>query len=535
MTFSPPQGPTEVDPDSDTWTATERALAAIWRRLLGAPRIAREDDFFALGGDSFRATQLATQVARGFGAPATAALAFDRPVLAGQAAWIDASSTPGARKPATGATGPGTALTTQQIEFLDWMSATDPPRDPGAICTAIRIREPFDAALLRRALDTLTARHEPLRTVCAPAPGGALRIGTAAELPAEVAETDALGATAEQRLRHAVELARTERDRVGDLVRDPLVRALVIRIDQDDAVLVLSVHHFVFDGWSLGVLLRELGVLLSAFRVGRPDPLRPLPLTHADYCRWTARQWELNREFWQRALAGAPRALTPFPGRAETHRFSRRRHPFTVPAPLMTALRAAAQAHGGTAFMAVAACWTAVLADWTGSTDLVLMSPVPGRTAPEHDALVGCLVQSLLLRVDAAGAPDFPELLARVRATALAAATHQFHAYHETAPRVPYPARIHYENWGSGPFLPGLRSEPFPLPREQQALDWPAPPGEADLSCPELIAEEHPDGSLGAAVVFNHHAFTPDTAARLAAAFLDRVEAATTAQETHRA
>ncbi|MFE9427310.1 condensation domain-containing protein [Kitasatospora sp. NPDC006697] len=522
MTYSPAVPPKEVDANS----ATERALAGIWRRLLGVARVDRQDDFFALGGDSFRAGRLAAEVRQAFGAPATAALAFDRPVLAGQAAWIDAHASTPAPAPATTGADPELALTTQQLEFLDWMAATEPPRDPGAISTAIRLREPLDPELLRRALDALTRRHEPLRLLRERTPDGRLQLSVAAELPAELELVTARDEA------HAAELARDERERVGDLVADPLVRALLIRLAPNDAVLVLSVHHFVFDGWSLGVLLRELGRLVSAFAAGRPDPLAPPALHHAGYCAWTAQQWDRNREFWQQRLAGAPRALEPFPGRLRTDRFSRRRHGFELSAAELGALRLRARALGATPFMAVAACWTRVLADWTGLTDLVLMSPVPGRTAAEHDALIGCLVQSLLLRVDTAAAPDFPTLLGRVRTTALEAATHQFHAYHETAPLVPFPARIHYENWGSGPFLPGVRSEPFPLPREQEGLDWPTPGGELDLSTPELICEERPDGSLSAAVVYNHHAFAPDTAARLAAAFRTEVAAAAGPQES---
>lgn len=308
---------------------------------------------------------------------------------------------------------------------------------------------------------------------------------------------------------------------------DPLVRALVIRIDEDDAVLVLSVHHFVFDGWSLGVLLRELGLLYSALRAGHPSPLRPLVMDYAGYCAFTATQWELNRDHWERVLHGAPRALTPFPGRRAGNRFSRRRHPFALDADLAGRLRNTAHRHGGTPFMAAATCWSLALSRWSGATDIVLMSPVPGRIAPEHDTLIGCLVQSLLIRVDTSGDPDFTTMLGRVRDSALAAASHQLHAYHETAPLVPYPARIHYESWGGTPFFPGLRSEAFPLPREQEDLDWPTPGGEDDLSTPELIVEERQDARLDAAVVYNHQTFTAQTATRLAAAFLDQVAAAT--------
>ncbi|MEV4490019.1 condensation domain-containing protein [Micromonospora coxensis] len=533
MTMTPAQPAEPVRlPDADP-SPTESALATIWRRLLMVPTVERDDDFFALGGDSFRATQLANQVTGVFGVRADATLAFDRPVLTGQAAWIDAAArtSDGAHSTTTAhvedqpATVP---LSTQQREFLDWMYATEPARDPGAICTAIRIREPFDAQLLHRCLDLLTERHQPLRTVAEPQVAGrGVTLSTAEHLPPTVEVVTADGDTTEQRLAAATELARAERNRVGDLVRDPLVRALVIRIDHDDAVLVLSVHHFVFDGWSLGVLLRELGLLYSALRAGSAPPLRPLAMDYAGYCAFTAAQWDLNREHWKRVLHEAPRALTPFPGRRTGNRFSRRRHPFVIDGPLAARLRAAAQHHGGTPFMAVAACWSLALSQWSGATDIVLMSPVPGRIAPEHDALIGCLVQSLLIRVDISGAPDFGTMLGRVRASALDAANHQLHAYHETAPLVPYPARIHYESWGGAPLFPGLRSAAFPVPREQEDLDWPTPGGEDDLSTPELIVEERPDGSMHAAVVYNHHTFTAQTATDLAAAFHDQLAAAT--------
>ncbi|GLW34742.1 condensation domain-containing protein [Actinoplanes regularis] len=535
MTLTPAQPPEPARLPGVGWSPTESALAAIWRRLLMVPTIERDDDFFALGGDSFRATQLANQVGGVFGVRADAKLAFDRPVLAGQAAWIDAAArTPDAtggpaatRRNSTVAEQPSSVpLSTQQLEFLDWMSATEPPRDPGAICTAIRIREPFDAELLRRCLELLAERHQPLRTVATPR-GRGIALSTAEHLPPVVEVVTARGDTAQKRVAAAAELARAERNRVGDLVTDPLVRALVIRIADDDAVLVLSVHHFVFDGWSLGVLLRELGLLYSALRAGSPSPLRPLAMDYAGYCAFTAAQWELNRDHWKRVLHGAPRALTPFPGRRAGDRFSRRRHPFAIDAELAGRLRAAAHHHGGTPFMAVAACWSLTLSRWSGAADIVLMSPVPGRVAPEHDALIGCLVQSLLIRVDTSGAPDFGTMLGRIRTSALDAANHQLHAYHETAPLVPYPARIHYESWGGAPFFPGLRSEAFAVPREQEDLDWPTPGGEDDLSTPELIVEERQDGSMAAAVVYNHHTFTAETATRLAAAFRDQAEAAT--------
>ncbi|GAA3042277.1 condensation domain-containing protein [Streptosporangium longisporum] len=500
-----------------TAQSTETELGALWRQVLRVPEVAPGDNFFELGGDSFRAAQLASLIGERLGVPATPALAFDRPELAGQARWIDGARRPAAPPPAAaagGAGGGGAALSTQQEEFLEWMFSGDPVRDIGSCATAVRIRDALDVPLLTRALETVIARHDPLRTVVT-ASG---QVMVADELPPEVDEAEARGDTLEERERDAERIVWHERMRLDSVLRGPLVRALVVRLDEDDHVLALAVHHFAFDGFSLGVLLRELGIAYSALRTGHPVRLRPLPTTYAAYCDAARARWPVNRPYWDRVLDGAPRDLTPFPGRRDTTLFSRRRHAFEIDADLARRLRETAQSRGATTFMAVAACWTWLLRQWTGLTDLVVMSPVPGRTAPEHEALIGCLVQSLVLRLDASGEPAYTELVERVREVSVGAVAHQFHSYLETRMRVPFPSRIHYESFGA-PHFPGLLSEAFPFPREQEGLEWAANPGELDLSAPELIVEEQRDGSMLAAVVYNHYGYDPATAAELAEAF----------------
>ncbi|MCD0448688.1 condensation domain-containing protein [Actinocorallia sp. API 0066] len=493
---------------------TAESLADLWRELLRVPHVRPDADFFDLGGDSFQAVQLASLVSRRFGVEADPDLAFDRPGLAEQAAWIAAQAV---ADPAP-APVPGAALSTQQEDFLIWMDEGAVRRDIGAITIATRIRDAFDTEMFARALGEVVRRHEALRTVCR-SDGDGLRVETLDELPPDVAEVRAQGATEEERLADALAIAERERTRLSDLTRDPMVRALVITLGDDDQVLVLSVHHFVTDGWSMGIVLRETALAYSAFRTGSPSPLRPVELTYGSYCAWTRTRWEVNRPYWDAALDGVPNALVPFPGRLPTDRYTWRAHPFTVEAETAGRLRETAKAYGATPFMAVTACWSAVLAAWTGLDDLVVMSPAPGRTEPAHNGLVGCLVQSLVLRIDASDAPGRAELLARVRRTVLGATSHQLHAYQDVRPRVPYPSRIHYESWGQPPNFPGLRSEPFPLSRLQENLVWHAPPGERDLSAPWLVVEEQRDGSLRASVVYNGFGFAPETAARLAELF----------------
>jgi non-ribosomal peptide synthetase component F len=172
--------------------------------------------------------------------------------------------------------------------------------------------------------------------------------------------------------------------------------------------------------------------------------------------------------------------------------------------------------------MALLAVWVDALSAWAAAPEVVVMSPVPGRTRPEFDNVIGCLVQSLLLRVDATGAPGLGELLDRVRATVLDAAEHQYYPYEEFSRAIPYPAWFRFESWGGAPGIPGLESEPFELPRELM-FDWPLPPGETDLSAPELALTEQPDGALTGWLVYNHRSFERTGIERLAGLFLARL------------
>lgn len=158
-----------------------------------------------------------------------------------------------------------------------------------------------------------------------------------------------------------------------------------------------------------------------------------------------------------------------------------------------------------TPFMAVAALWSGLLTARADSPDLVLMTPVPGRTRAEAQQAVGCLVQSLLVRVDCSGGPGFAELAERVRRAATGALDHQMYPYAEFKPHVvAFPAWLRYESWAADAHLPGLRCEPWELPRGT-TVPWPLPGG--DLGVPELTVVEKPDGSLNCWIQYNALAF----------------------------
>nr|WP_223244905.1 class I adenylate-forming enzyme family protein [Streptomyces sp. CBMA156] len=495
-------------------TERELALAGLWRTVLGRQVRAVEEEFFALGGDSFRAVQLAAAISAEFGVPARTALVFERPSLRAQAAWLEgAEAAPAGPAEPEGAEVPpflrslraqphDLPLTSQQENFLRWM-AEAPDRNVGSVAVMFRVAEALRTDVLREALYEAVRRHPALRTGFVPVPGaepGVLRAVLDDEPRADVVLVDAPGASDDEVSARLVAV----RDRLTDVGSDPMTRLAVVSRGPEDHVVLLSVHHLVSDGWSLGVLLRDLGVLYSALRHGRRAPaVRPGP-EYRELVQWSNAHWPVSRTHFAAALADAPAAVDPFPGRRHTEVVLSAAHAFTVAPERAAALRARTAELGATPFLAVAAVWSGLLAARSGQPDLVLMTPVPGRTRPEAERAVGCFVQSLLVRVDASGSPGFAELLDRVRTAATAALDHQLYPFAEFSPRAPFAAWLRYESWSAPAQLPGVACAAWELPRNA-TVPYPLPGG--DLHVPELAVAEQPDGGLRCWLRYNEHAF----------------------------
>ncbi|MGW4779735.1 AMP-binding protein [Streptomyces filamentosus] len=494
-------------------TPTELRLAGIWRRLLGRPVTDVAAEFFALGGDSFRAVQLASAIGEEFGLRAGTAVVFERPSLRAQAAWVDRRD----RRPAAvaaGAAGPedvppflaalraqphAVALTSQQENFFRWM-AEAPGRDAGAVSALFRVTDRLEPEVLGRALTEAVRRHPALRTRFEPVGGGVVRAVLDEEPRARITLTRAPGATDAE----VDALLLAERDRLTDLARDPMTRLLVVSRSETDHVVLVAAHHMVFDGWSAGVLLADLGMFYSALRRGRPvPPARPGP-GYRELVEWANGHWPVSRAHFGAALAGAPEAVERFDGRRDVDEVLTQAHEFEVPAEVARALRVRAGELGATPFLAVAAAWTGLLARRGGSPDLVVMTPVPGRPRPDAERTVGCFVQSLLLRVDASGGPGFAELVDRLRVVYGEALDHQLYPFAEFSPSAPFAAWIRYEAWAAPAQLPGLACAPWELPRGS-TVPWPLPGG--DRGVPELTVVERPDGGLRCWLQYNALAF----------------------------
>ena len=314
----------------------------------------------------------------------------------------------------------------ERLWFLDRLQ----PGSTGYNVTARLRLGAVDAPAMERALAEVVRRHEVLRTTFREVDGVPVQVvGPAAGfvLPVEdLSGLDGAAREAEVRRRFAGESAHR-----FDLTAGPLFRATLLRLGADEHVLLLAMHHVVTDGWSMGILFRELRALYDAYRDGGESPLAPLPLQYADFAGWQREQGqgpaaERGLAYWTERLAGAP-AVLELPAdrpRPAVPSYRGGAVPIHLAAGTTERLRALARAEGATPFMVLLAAFQLVLARWSGTDDVVVGSPVAGRTRAEVQELIGLFVNTLVLRTDLSGDPTFRALLARVRQTVLGAYEH---------------------------------------------------------------------------------------------------------------
>ncbi|HEX2188160.1 MAG TPA: amino acid adenylation domain-containing protein, partial [Longimicrobiaceae bacterium] len=415
-------------------TPTEEIVAAAWAEVLGVARVGIHDDFFALGGHSLLATRVQSRVRAALEAELPLRAFFESPTVAEQAARVDA-----ARRADGGAGLPpllpaprdGELPLSFAQERLWVIDRLDPGSGVYSMPVALRLTGALDPAALAAALAALVDRHESLRTVFPEVDGRPVqRVLPAAPVPLPLAELS--GLPADRRLPRARALAAGEARRGFDLEAGPLLRAGLLRLAGDEHVLLLSMHHAVSDGWSVGVMLRELSALYGAGVRGEPSPLPAPALQYADYAVWQ-RGWlagetlERQLAFWRERLAGAPPALELPADRPRPPSWSTEGalHPFGLGAETRDALAALARREGATLFMALLAAWQLLLAKYAGEEDVVVGTPVAGRTHRATEEVVGLFVNTLALRTELGGDPVFRELLGRARRTALDAYAHQ--------------------------------------------------------------------------------------------------------------
>ncbi|HEX6747476.1 MAG TPA: amino acid adenylation domain-containing protein [Longimicrobium sp.] len=412
-------------------TATEEMIATVWAELLGASRVGPDDAFFELGGHSLLAAQVAGRIRAAFGVELPLRALFESPQLSELAARVD-----GLVRAGTGADDPvvpvprdGDLPVSFAQERMWFLQQLDPASALYNLATPMRLRGPLDLAALERAFTEIVRRHEPLRTVFALVEGKPVQ-RVMAPAPVAIPVTDVSRHPDPEK--EARRLANVEAATPFDLERGPLYRVSLVRLAADDHVLLLDVHHAVTDGWSHGLLTREMVALYEAFREGRPSPLPELAVQYADYTVWQ-RRWLTDErvrqqvEYWTAQLAGAPPALelpTDHP-RAAVQRHRGGSHAGAFPPDLLRDVHALAARHGATVAMTVLAAFQLVLGRLAGQDDVVVGTPIAGRTRMETEPMVGLFLNTLAIRTRWHGGETFAGLLQRVRETMLGAYAHQ--------------------------------------------------------------------------------------------------------------
>ncbi|HEX7238686.1 MAG TPA: amino acid adenylation domain-containing protein, partial [Longimicrobiaceae bacterium] len=415
-------------------TTTEELLCAIWAEVLGTDEVGTGDDFFSLGGHSLLATQVASRVRRVFGVEVPLRALFEAPTVVGLAERIEAlrhDRVPGGAPPLERASREQPLPLSFAQQRLWVVDRLDPGSSAYNLPYVLRLRGALDLSVLQRSFDALVRRHETLRTLFAERDGVPVQV-VRDPAPVKIDSVDLRGLRAGGREDAARRLAAVEALRPFDLSRGPLLRSSLLRLDEQEYVLCFTLHHIVSDGWSTGVLVREVSAFYTAFSRGEEPGLPELPVQYVDYAAWQ-RDWlsgttlEVQLAYWKTRLAGAPPLLEiPTDRPRGAGRDARaERHAFPLGAELTRRLRELSRREGATLFMTALAGWQALLGRYAGEDDVVVGTPVAGRSRVEVEGLIGFFVNLLPLRVDLHGDPTWGTLLGRVREEALGAYAHQ--------------------------------------------------------------------------------------------------------------
>lgn len=415
-------------------TPVEELLAGIWIDVLKVDRVSAEDDFFELGGHSLLVTRLVSRAQAHFGVELPLKLFFESPTLSAQAAQVEAAlrNESGLHAPPiVPVSRDGNLALSFPQQRLWFLYQLEPSTSAYNIPTAVRLSGSLDSDALRRTLNELVRRHEILRTYYGMADGRPAQfVGPPPDLAIELLDLSELAES--DRESRMLELAEEEARKPFDLTRAPLLRASLVRLGPEEHVLLLTVHHIVSDGWSQGVMVREVGKLYQAFSEGKESPLEELPVQYADFAQWR-RNWltgdvlDQQLAYWRRQLAGDLPALdlpTDRP-RPEVQSFRGATLTTTLRPGLSDALGVVCRREGVTLFMLLLAAFKALLFRYTGQDEIVIGAPIANRNNVETENLIGFFVNTLVLRTDLSGDPHFPELLARVRKVTLEAYAHQ--------------------------------------------------------------------------------------------------------------
>ncbi|MFL5280789.1 MAG: amino acid adenylation domain-containing protein, partial [Rhodopila sp.] len=431
----PAPGPAQRNGDDliEPQTETARMLAAIWSPILGVEHVGEDDNFFALGGHSLMATQVMSRVREVFDVTLPIRTLFDMPRLGSMARAVEtAQQSPLERRPALQPMPRPAQLplswAQQRLWFINDLLGKSPEYH---MPSALRLRGALDQPALERTINAIIERHESLRTHFATVDGQPVQvIEPVLRLQISPEPLDSLDEASQQDV--VATAMRSEWETPFDLVHGPVLRVRLFRLAPLDQVLLITFHHIVSDGWSIGIFIREFVALYQAFRDGRDNPLDPLPIQYADFAIWQ-RGWlddaaiDRGINYWKQQLGDVPDQLT-LPAdrpRPAVLTYAADVHHSTLAPAVVSELKAFSYTHQATLYMLLLTVYATLLQRYSGQDDLVIGSPIANRQDSKLEALIGFFVNALAMRVQIAPDATFASLLADVRRTTLDAYHHQ--------------------------------------------------------------------------------------------------------------
>jgi amino acid adenylation domain-containing protein len=422
----------------------EEVIAGIWMEILNLQRLGIHDNFFELGGHSLLATQVISRITKTFQIALPVRALFDAPTVAELAALIQAAqleAPEGLLPPLHATATPGAqplSFAQERLWFLDQLAPGNPTYNLPA---ALRLRGQLDMGALGRSWLTIIERHASLRTTFSAIDGQPVqhlsgsredaRRNVRGDAPLPLIDLSGLPETLREAEAQRLVAATTLRP--FDLRAGPLWRALLVRLAESEHVALLVVHHIVTDGWSMGLLMRELTTLYAAFAQGQPSPLPALPIQYVDFALWQ-REWlrgparDHQLTYWKEQLQGlTPLELPLDRPRPPVQTYRGATQTLTLARELTDALAALSRSESVTLYMTLLAAFQALLHRYTGQTDIAVGTPIAGRNHSEIENLIGFFINTLVMRtqLDGAGGLSFRELLRRVRRVCLDAYAHQ--------------------------------------------------------------------------------------------------------------
>ncbi|MFL5653190.1 MAG: amino acid adenylation domain-containing protein, partial [Ktedonobacteraceae bacterium] len=411
----------------------EEVLVGIWQDILKVKQVGIHDNFSNLGGHSLLATQLISRVRSMLQVEIPVRGLFEAPTVAGLAKYVEEGlrSERGAKAPPLVPVSRGQALplsfAQQRLWFLDQL---EPGSSAYNIPHAARLSGKLDARALEQSIQEIVRRHENLRTTFSTHEGQPVQvIGPAGRFHLSVVDLSKL--PSERREAEARQLGKQGARQPFDLAHGPLLRTILLRLGENEHVLLLTTHHIISDGWSNGVFVRELAILYNAFMQGQPSPLPELPLQYADFAAWQ-RRWlqgevlESQVRYWTERLQGiTPLELPTDHPRPAVQTFRGAIQSFLLPVSLSEELQRLSQREGVTLFMTLLAAFQVLLARYSGQSDIAVGTPIANRTRTEIEGLIGFFVNTLVLRSDLSDSRSFLDLLKQVREACLGAYAHQ--------------------------------------------------------------------------------------------------------------